>query len=232
MYNRSMTILEWLDKYQFYLKNTELIEEAFTHRSYRHEHQKTVHHDNQRLEFMGDAVIQLWSAEFLFTQYPALDEGEMTKLRAMMVCEDSLAICAKDIELDKVIRLGKGELQDNGNTRASTLADCFEAVIGALYLELGIDKIDPLLKEMFKNPERFTSVKVNQDFKTQLQEYVQADNRRTIEYVLLSTQGPANAREFEMAVKIDDIIYGKGKGSSKKRAEQAAAEVALEKLVK
>ena len=227
-----MTILEWLNKRQFNLVNTDLIEEAFTHRSYRHEHKKTVHVDNQRLEFMGDAVLQLWSAEFLFKLKPIMDEGEMTKLRAQIVCEESLAICAKDLELDKVIKLGKGELLDHGNKRASTLADCFEAVIGALYLEIGIEQIDPMLRQLFKDPQRFSKFKENQDYKTQLQEYVQADNRRTIEYVLISMEGPANAREFEMAVKIDDMIYGKGKGSSKKRAEQAAAEVALEKLVK
>ncbi len=232
MYNRAMTILEWLNKFGYQLSSTDLIEEAFTHRSYRHEHKKTVHVDNQRLEFMGDAVLQLWSAEFLFKLKPQMDEGEMTKLRAQMVCEESLAFCAKELELDKVIKLGKGELLDHGNKRASTLADCFEAVLGALYLDCGIEKIDPLLRELFKDPQRFSNLKENQDFKTQLQEYVQADNRRTIEYVLISMDGPANAREFEMAVKIDDIIYGKGKGSSKKRAEQAAAEVALEKLVK
>lgn len=232
MYNRGMTILEWLEKHQFKVENVDLIEEAFTHRSYRHEHQKDIRSDNQRLEFMGDAVLQLWSAQFLYQLKPSLNEGEMTKLRSQMVCEDSLAILAKELELDKLIKLGKGELQDLGNKRNSTLADCFEAVIGALYLNLGLEEIDPLLRDCFKEPSRFTQVKVNQDFKTQLQEYVQADNKRTIEYVLLTMEGPANAREFEMAVKIDDIIYGKGKGSSKKRAEQAAAEVALEKLVK
>ena len=232
MYNRGMTILEWLEKHQFEVENVDLIEEAFTHRSYRHEHQKDIKSDNQRLEFMGDAVLQLWSAQFLYQLKPSLNEGEMTKLRSQMVCEDSLAILAKELELDKLIKLGKGELQDLGNKRNSTLADCFEAVIGALYLNLGLEAIDPLLSNCFKEPSRFTQVKVNQDFKTQLQEYVQADNKRTIEYVLLTMEGPANAREFEMAVKIDDIIYGKGKGSSKKRAEQAAAEVALEKLVK
>ncbi len=232
MYNRAMTIQDWLNKYEFRMQNLALIEEAFTHRSYRHEHQKTVLVDNQRLEFMGDAVLQIWSARFLFDLRPQLAEGEMTKLRAQMVCEDSLAMLAKELQLDQLIRLGKGEQLDEGNQRNSTLADCFEAVVGALYLECGFEAIQAFLLNLFKDPYRFSSVKVNQDFKTQLQEYVQADNRRTIEYVLLSMEGPANAREFEMAVKIDDMIYGKGKGSSKKRAEQAAAEVALEKLVK
>lgn len=227
-----MTIQEWLLKHEIKVHNYALIEEAFIHRSYQHEHQDHIQVDNQRLEFMGDAVLQLWSAEFLFKLVPSINEGEMTKLRSQMVCEEALAFCAMELNLDQLILLGKGEQLDQGNKRASTLADCFEALIGALYLDVGLDAIDPLLRKLFKDPQHFEHFKINKDFKTLLQEYVQADKQRTIEYVLLSTEGPANARIFEMAVKIDAMIYGKGKGSSKKRAEQAAAEVALDKLVK
>lgn len=232
MYNRAMTITNWLKNHNISVNDHALIEEAFIHRSYKHENKKDIFVDNQRLEFMGDAVLQLWSARYIFEINPPMNEGEMTKLRALMVCEDSLALKAKELALDQLIRLGKGELLDEGHKRASTLADCFEALIGALYLDQGFDWVDTFLKVIFKD---FVAEQLNsgiKDYKTLLQEYVQADNHRTIEYVLLSQDGPANAREFEMAVKIDEMIYGKGKGTSKKRAEQAAAEVALRKLVK
>ena len=151
MYNRAMTITNWLKNHNISVNDNALIEEAFIHRSYKHENKRDILVDNQRLEFIGDAVLQLWSARYIFEINPPMNEGEMTKLRAQMVCEESLALKAKDLALDQLIRLGKGELLDEGNKRASTLADCFEALIGALYLDQGFDWVDTFLKVIFKD---------------------------------------------------------------------------------
>lgn len=227
-----MTLKAWLTEHSIPVHNLSLIEEAFIHRSYQHEHKNDVFVDNQRLEFMGDAVLQLWTARFLYDHVGLLDEGTMTKIRASMVCEKSLAECARTLEIAQFLKLGKGERNDRGDTRDSTLADLFESFIGALYLDGGLSSVSPLLNQLFnKSLESFEDPS-NKDYKTLLQEYVQAEDRRTIEYVLVSTSGPANQREFEVSVQIDSMIYGKGKGSSKKRAEQAAAQEALAKLVK
>lgn len=227
-----MTLNAWLKSHHLTIQNPALIETAFIHRSYKHEHSKQAMEDNQRLEFIGDAVLQLWTASYLYHGQIDMNEGQLTKLRAQMVCEASLAQCARDLDLAQFLKLGKGEILDKGHQRDSTLADLFEAFIGALYLDGGMPLVAPLLEEMFKDPFKFGDLALNKDFKTQLQEYVQAEDRRTIEYVLIETSGPANQREFEVSVQIDGISYGKGKGSSKKRAEQAAAQEALTKMVK
>lgn len=232
MYNKPMNLQTWLQHHHLKVENIKLIETAFIHRSYRHEHTHRIIEDNQRLEFMGDAVLQLWTARFLYQSEPIMDEGKMTKLRAQMVCEASLAHCARSLDMASFLQLGKGEILDKGHQRDSTLADLFEAFIGALYLDGGLSLVEPLLESLFKDPSTFTNIESNKDYKTQLQEYVQSEDRRTIEYVLIDTQGPANLREFEVSVQIDGMVYGKGKGGSKKKAEQAAAQEALDKLVK
>ena len=227
-----MNLQEWLHKYQVKVNNLKSIELAFIHRSYFHENPNQYLEDNQRLEFIGDAVLQLWSANHLFHIVPKLNEGEMTKLRAQMVCEQSLAQIAFKLELNQYLRLGHGEQIDQGQMRDSTVADMFEAFLGALYLDSGFGTIDHLLSIVYQNLDEFKEARLVMDFKTELQEYVQADDKRTISYVLLNTSGPSNQRIFEISVQIDGISYGKGKGSSKKRAEQAAAQEALNKLVK
>ncbi len=227
-----MNLKEWLKQHQIVVKDIHQIECAFVHRSYLHEHQNTYPEDNQRLEFMGDAVLQLWTASYLYNLNPKLTEGNMTKLRSQMVCESSLAKIAFKLGLNEFLKLGHGEILEQGQMRDSTVADMFEAFLGALYLESGYQYVSPLLDDIFKDLEEFKQFNSVIDFKTELQEYVQADNRRTISYVLLSVDGPSNQRIFETSVQIDGITYGKGKGSSKKRAEQAAAKEALTKLVK
>ncbi|HET6785523.1 MAG TPA: ribonuclease III [Erysipelotrichaceae bacterium] len=227
-----MNLKEWLKQHQIVVKDIRQIECAFVHRSYLHEHQNTYPEDNQRLEFMGDAVLQLWTASYLYNLNPKLTEGNMTKLRSQMVCESSLAKIAFKLGLNEFLKLGHGEVLEQGQMRDSTVADMFEAFLGALYLESGYQYVSPLLTDIFKDLEEFKQFNSVIDFKTELQEYVQADNRRTISYVLLSVDGPSNQRIFETSVQIDGITYGKGKGSSKKRAEQAAAKEALTKLVK
>jgi len=227
-----MNLKEWLKQHQIVVKEIRQIECAFVHRSYLHENQNTYPEDNQRLEFMGDAVLQLWTASYLYNLNPKLTEGNMTKLRSQMVCESSLAKIAFKLGLNEFLKLGHGEILEQGQMRDSTVADMFEAFLGALYLESGYQYVSPLLEDIFKDLEEFKQFNSVIDFKTELQEYVQADNRRTISYVLLSVDGPSNQRIFETSVQIDGITYGKGKGSSKKRAEQAAAKEALTKLVK
>ena len=134
--------------------------------------------------------------------------------------------------MNQFLKLGHGEIIDQGQLRDSTVADMFEAFLGAIYLDSGYQFIDPLLEKIFKDLSEFENYNRIIDYKTELQEYVQADNKRTITYVLISVEGPSNQRIFETAVQIDGITYGKGKGSSKKRSEQAAAKEALTKLVK
>lgn len=227
-----MNLNQWLKKHDILVKDIRLLECAFVHRSYLHEHPNSYPEDNQRLEFMGDAVLQLWTASYLFNLNPKMSEGDMTKLRSKMVCESSLAKIALDLGLNNLLKLGHGEIIEQGQMRDSTVADTFEAFLGALYLDSGYEFVDPLLHTIFKDIKEFEQYNSVTDFKTELQEYVQADNKRTISYVLLNVDGPSNQRMFEIGVQIDGITYGKGKGSSKKRAEQAAAKEALTKLVK
>lgn len=227
-----MNLNEWLKQHKIVVKDIHQIERAFVHRSYLHENPNSYTEDNQRLEFMGDAVLQLWTAAYLFNLNPKLSEGDMTKLRSQMVCESSLAKIAFKLGLNAYLKLGHGEMLEQGQLRDSTVADMFEAFLGTLYLDSGYEFINPLLTQIFKDLDEFKQLNSVIDFKTELQEYVQADNSRTISYVLISVEGPSNQRVFETSVQIDGISYGKGKGSSKKRAEQAAAKEALKKLVK
>ena len=227
-----MSFYAWLERHQLKVKDVQSVEQAFVHRSYVHENPTKGLIDNQRLEFIGDAVLQLWSAEFLYRHNQAYREGQMTKMRATMVSEPALAKIALDLGLNQFLKLGQGEQREKGQVRASTVADMLEAFIGALYLDGGYALVDQFLRQVYDDPHRFLEDQRTMDHKTLLQEYVQADANRSIAYVLLETYGPPNARIFEVAVKIDDITYGKGKGSSKKRAEQAAAQEALRKLVK
>lgn len=227
-----MSLVDWLANHDLHINDLSLIETAFIHRSYVHEHPHESVSDNQRLEFIGDAVLQLWTAQRLYRIEPDMREGEMTKLRASMVSEPALADLALELGLNVFLKLGQGEIREQGQQRMSTVADMFEAFIGALYLDGGFSLVDRFLAKVYADPHRFSNKHNTMDYKTQLQEYVQADSLRAISYVLLKTEGPPNQRVFEVAVKVDDMTYGKGRGSSKKRAEQAAAQEALSKLVK
>ncbi len=226
-----MTIQEWLKQYDIELDDYRLIEEAFTHTSYLNEH-KQAKHDIERLEFMGDAVMQIWVSERLFKLDPPISEGKMTNLRQKTVCEATFANLMRELELGQFLKLGVGEEKDGGRDKDSILADAFEAFVGALYLSSGMEAVnkivEPVLAPLIKHPEETGIV----DYKSQLQEYVQADIRKALSYRLLSSKGPANSPEFEIGVYLDDIMLGKGKGSSKKQAEQNAAKEALAILVK
>ena len=226
-----MTILEWLTEKGIAYKKADKYLEAFIHTSYLNEHRKEKN-DNERLEFLGDAVLQIWVSSRLFLLKPALNEGKMTTSRAQLVCEKSLADYSRQLGLGRFLKLGIGEEKSGGRERDSILANTFEALCGAIYADAGMDAVDKILEEVItpimKHPETTGAI----DYKTQLQEFVQSDTRKNVVYELVKTKGPSNDPEFEVVVKLDEIILGKGKGKSKKKAEQMAAKNAFAKMVR
>lgn len=225
------TIYDWLDAKEIPYDNKELIEVALTHSSYVNEH-KHAQCDNERLEFMGDAVLQIWTSKKLFLLKPPLDEGKMTTLRAQLVCEEALAAYNRKLGLAAYLKLGVGEEKTGGRNRDSILADMFEALLGAIYLDQGLAPINTLLEEVITPTIRSPKSERVIDYKTKLQEYVQSDSRKTVHYEVVNVTGPSNKPLFEVIVKLEDITLGKGTGYSKKRAEQQAAKDAFEKMVK
>lgn len=224
-----MDVIEWLNERGIEIENEDLIHQAFIHSSYANEYKKA--HDNERLEFMGDAVLQLWSSEAI---YPLnLSEGRMTSLRQQLVCEKALASYAREMNLPRFLKLGKGEEKMGGRNRDAIIADMFEAMLGALYLDQGYDAVSNILEEVITprlaHPDETESF---HDYKTRLQEYVQADSRRTVHYELVSETGPSNAPVFVMNAIVDGVIMGTGEAGSKKQAEQNAAKDALFKMAK
>ena len=186
----------------------------------------------ERLEFLGDSVLQYYVSKFIYEKYPEKPEGELTLLRSKLVREESLARFSRELGLGAQIFLGAGEEHNGGRDRNSVLADIFEAFIGAISEDCGIEYVLKILDmTIYKHVEDVNYDDIT-DFKTKLQELIQADQRKTVTYSLLSTTGPANAPEFEVAVMMDDMTLGTGKGSSKKRAEQKAAKDALKKLAR
>jgi len=222
---------DWLSERTIEIHDSALIQRAFIHSSYLNENPEVDGEDNQRLEFIGDAVLQLWSARYLYEKTPTLSEGQMTKMRASLVNEASLYKMAILLGLNHYLKLGQGEIRENGIEKQSIVADMFESFLGALYLDSGFKYIDEILRSIIDHIE-LSEKHQNDDYKTRLQEFVQADDKRSIEYILISESGPSHERRFEMAVYIDKMMFGKGYGNSKKRAEQAAAKEALEKLVR
>ena len=207
-------------------KNEDLYIEAFTHTSYANE--KNVN-SYERLEYLGDAVLELIMSEYLYkkTNY---EEGTMTKLRSSYVCEDALYEYSLKLGLNDYLRLGHGEKEHGGKYRKAIVADIFEAFIGAMYLDKGLEFTsnylnDNIIKYINNNYEFF------HDYKTKLQELVQTD-KKSLEYIIVREEGPAHDRTFEVEVRIDGILYGTGVGNSKKKAEQEAAKEALEKSAK
>ena len=224
-----MKILDFLQKENIPFHNIAIYKEAFTHASYANE-SHYVKKDYQRLEFMGDAVLQLYVSEFLFNLFPDVPEGTLTTLRSKLVREESLARFSRELGLGELLYLGVGEEKSGGRERESVLANIFESFIGALYLDCGHDEVLKILQQtIFKHINDLDYDDIT-DYKTTLQELIQADQRRTVTYELLETSGPSNAPEFKVAVMMDDMCLGVGKGTSKKRAEQQAAKDALNKL--
>ena len=200
------TLSEWMHSQGYETKNEELYLEACTHSSYANEHANDPIDNNERLEFMGDAVLQIWSSDQLIHMQPKLHEGQMTTLRAQTVCEATLAKLNDQLGWYEFLRLGVGEIKTGGRRRRSIMADQFEACIGAIYLDQGYAVCDEILTKVMK-PE-FSQPKSEDvtDYKTHLQEVIQADSRKTIQYRLLEETGTSNAPTFTMGVYLDDIL--------------------------
>lgn len=208
-----------------------LLDQALTHTSYANECKNSGVIHNERLEFLGDAVLDLIISEYLFRRFPALPEGELTKARAMIVCEPTLARHAARLNIGEYLLLGKGEAASGGRERISILADAFEAIIGAIYLDCGVvsgtDFVLTQLNDELELVERGEYIK---DYKTLLQEIVQRNNDSRISYEITDQRGPDHDKVFEVAVFVNKVHMGEGLGKSKKEAEQHAARQALIKL--
>ncbi|MFS0672404.1 ribonuclease III [Ornithinibacillus sp. 179-J 7C1 HS] len=211
-------------------RNIEVIKQAFTHSSYVNEHRDILTSDNERLEFLGDAVLELGVSQYLYRKFPNMPEGEMTKLRAAIVCEPSLEAFARSLNLGEHILLGKGEEMTGGRNRPALLADVFEAFLGALYLDQGFDiALNFLEKHVFPKIDT-GAFSHGMDYKSKLQEIVQQDKNQTIEYQIVDERGPSHNKEFVAELLINEKVLGSGIGRTKKEAEQRAAKDALDKL--
>ena len=212
-------------KIGYTFQNRALLKQAVTHSSFANEQKINRQKHYERLEFLGDAVLELVSSDFLFQTHPEMPEGQLTKLRASMVCEPALAYCAKDLTLDGYIQLGKGEEATGGRYRDSIVSDVMEAVIGAIYLDGGMEPartyIHRFILSDLENKQLFL------DSKTNLQEYMQQNLKKEFHYRLVEESGPEHDKVFLVEVVMEDKVLGRGKGRTKKAAEQQAAYEAL-----
>ena len=223
------TLNEILKRYNIKAKDLTLIKEALTHSSYANEHKCL---SNERLEFLGDAVLSIKVSEYIYLNNPDLPEGQMTKLRATYVCEDANYRYAEALGLSEALLLGHGEELGGGRIRPAVLNDAFEAFLAAIYLTCGMDKVTEILDDIVFPHIGKDIVKPFVDYKSRLQEYIQAESRSILAYRLDDSYGPPHDRTFKISVLLDGIKLGEGVGKSKKEAEQLAARAALEKMVK
>ncbi|MDE6846750.1 MAG: ribonuclease III [Lachnospiraceae bacterium] len=218
-----MTRLEEKIGYRF--RDRMLLKQALTHSSYANEQKINKFGDYERLEFLGDAVLELVSSDYIYKHNPDMTEGKMTKFRSSIVCEPALAFCAKEIGLEQYILLGKGEEATGGRGRDSIISDVMEAIIGAIYLDSGIDEARTYIHRVILSD--LEHKQLFYDAKTILQEEIQKGNKGTLHYVLLREDGPEHDKTFAVDAMIDDVRIGSGTGHSKKAAEQKAAYEAL-----
>ncbi len=218
-----------LDKYDIHVANTEYFLLAMTHSSYANEHNLK---SNERIEFLGDAVLGFLVAQYIYNNFPNMPEGKMSKLRATYVCENANAKYATVIGIDQLLLLGKGEEQSGGRQKEAVINDAFESFLGAVYLTNGLDDVKKILEKVV-----FPHIKANDqiefvDYKSQLQEYIQAETRSSLVYTLVNREGASNDPTFTMEVVLEGIVLGRGIGKSKKEASQLAAKNALSKMAK
>ena len=216
--------MEILDKFNIKTDNEEMYQTALTHTSFANEHGKESY---ERLEYLGDAVLELVMSEYLYKN-TTYEEGEMTKLRSHYVCENALYEYSIRLGLNEFLLLGKGEEETGGRNRKAIVADIFEAFMGAIYLDKGLETVKKFIYSNIIPLVESGEINFFNDYKSILQEYVQTD-KRSLEYVVVKEEGPAHNKTFEVVVKIDDIIYGRGSAHSKKEAEQEAAKDVLKK---
>ena len=213
--------MESIDRFEqiigYSFKDKSLLEQALSHSSYA----------NERLEFLGDSVLSIVVSDYLYKHFTQVAEGELTKLRASLVCEKSLHVFAQQIHLGDFLRLGKGEENTGGRERPSILADAFEAVIAAIYLDGGMEPASKHILRFMPEDIEHGKKPVYSDYKTVLQEIVQKNPEEKVEYVLIGEEGPDHNKRFVVEVRLNSQVIGKGKGRSKKEAEQLAAKEAL-----
>lgn len=214
-------------KLNYRFRESELLRTALTHSSYANEHNCA---SNERLEFVGDSVLGMVTASHLYLRFPKLPEGKMTKLRAELVCEQSLQDVAEQLELGKYLLLGRGEESSGGRSRPSILADCVEAVIAALYLDGGMEPACRLIESRILSKLEEAGASLMRDWKTELQELIQQTPGHTLNYQMVGESGPDHMKRFQASVSCDGSEIGMGEGRTKKEAEQMAARAALDAL--
>ena len=218
-------------KLNYAFRNPALLDEALNHSSYANEHRAAQLKSNERLEFLGDSVLGFVTAEFLFSRHPDLPEGDLTRIRAALVCEQSLYEVAKKLDLGSYLKLGRGEEAGGGRERTSILADAMEAIFAAVYLDGGVAEASALIHRVLLDVEREEVVKERRrDYKTALQELVQRQVGQELTYQMVGEQGPDHAKIFQAEVLLNGLPVGSGFGRSKKEAEQSAAKAALKAL--
>jgi len=227
---RAQQLLQLEEEVGINFHNLSWLDTAFTHRSYISEHPE-VKESNERLEFLGDAAIGMAVGEYLFRKFPQFNEGQLSHIKSKVASRSCLARKARELKLGKYLLIGKGEEMTGGRRRSSLLANAFEAMIGALYLDQSWEITSAyIIRQLEKEIEKILEGKSEKDFKTLLQEYAQAHSGEIPVYRLLSQSGPEHRKIFSVAVLIKSKVYGKGKGRSKKKAEQLAARQAWEEF--
>ncbi len=229
-YKSNLEDLEKSLNYSF--SNKELLKTALTHSSYANENKMKIIENNERMEFLGDSIISLIVSQYLYKKYPNYPEGDLTKIRAMVVCESSLSYAAREINLGDYILLGKGEDITGGRDRDSILADTIESVAGAIYIDSDFKSINNILLRKFEDNIVYAAAKGNlfMDYKTELQELLQKEKKSEIDYKVYKEKGPDHNKVFFIKVLFNGNEIGKGKGKNKKEAEQMAAKDALAEM--
>lgn len=218
---------EFEEKLGYHFKNPNYLATALTHSSYANEN-KSAGNSNERLEFLGDSVLGVVVADYLFKNYPNMPEGDLTKLRAALVCEKACCNFSRQIDVGNFLRLSHGEQNSGGRTRSSILADAFEAIIAAIYMDSGMEEARKFILRFVIPVAQAAKPKAFKDYKTALQEIIQQNPEEHLEYVLTGESGPDHNKHFTVEVHLNSNVIGKGGGRSKKEAEQQAAREALE----
>ena len=232
MANESNQLTQLQQDLGYFFQSSSYLQEALTHSTYAYEHRHENLANNERLEFLGDAVLDLAISDFLFREPKQYDEGFMTKTRALLVCENCLAMQAGRLHLGDLLRLGRGEDATGGRSKPSNLANAMEALLGAIYLDGGYEQVRTIIARLFAPAlKQALAGKIIHDYKSRLLEMVQATHGGSqLRFVILQEQGPVHAREFIAGVELDDQLIAQGSGSSKKEAEQQAAAAAIDRL--
>ncbi len=226
-----MELKSLCEKLGITIKNKEIFEEAFTHKSYLNEHKGLKRDSNERLEFLGDAVLELLSTRFLFKKFPKEEEGILTAYRSALVCGENLARLSKKIDLGKYLFMSKGEEKSGGRKKEYILANTFEAVIGAIYLDSGLREVEKILKEfLYPEIDEIIAQNLHKDSKSLFQELAQEKKSITPHFEVLKESGPDHNKKFIVGAYLDEKCIAKGKGSSKQKASIDAAFNALKKL--